>query len=64
MKKVTLLFPSLYRLWQFRETLETTHVEINTGNCALSCNCNEGQVNRAITDFGATLQENEVEKKG
>jgi len=64
MKKVTLLFPTLYRLWQFRETLATNHVEINTGKCTLSCSCNEAQVNRAITDFGARLLDNEGEKKG
>ena len=64
MNKVTLVFPTLYRLWQFRETLATNHVEINAGTCTLTCNCDEIQVKRAIDDFGARVLETEQEKKG
>jgi len=57
MKKITLVFPTMYVLWQFRNAIRANHVEINVSRCSLTCNCNEEQLKKAMSEYGAKILE-------
>jgi hypothetical protein len=52
-------FPTLNLLWTFSQTLKVTNLEINTREISLTCVCSEEDINRAISDFKATLHSNQ-----
>ena len=57
MKKVTLVFPTAFELWQFRGVLNASHVEIVHSERALTCVCSPAAITLAIDVFRAKLRE-------
>ena len=55
MKKVCLQFPTLYALWEFAQTLKINTIEINTRKKTLTCDCNEEDLNKALTKYKAVI---------
>ena len=55
MNQVTLEFPDLYNLWQFAITLTNHSIQIQTNSKTLTCNCNEGDIHNAITNYRAKM---------
>ncbi|HEV7621903.1 MAG TPA: hypothetical protein VGO09_09225 [Flavisolibacter sp.] len=59
MKRVTLFFPSIDALWQFRKIIVATYFEINPKGKTLTCDCNEEHINIALIEYGAIVVNNE-----
>jgi hypothetical protein len=59
LQPTTLYFPSLSLLWTFSQTLKVTNLEINTREMSLTCVCSEEDTKKAISDFKATLHQNQ-----
>ena len=54
-KRVILTFPSTHKLWAFAQTLSSCNLEINTRLNSLICDCNDEEVQRAVSAFDANL---------
>jgi hypothetical protein len=57
MKLTVLQFPSVEKLWRFRQAIDSNAFEVNLKNKTLSCQCHEHQIQLAIREFGATVIE-------
>ena len=60
MKKVTLVFPSIQALWRFRDRIKTNTVEIIATRRTIICECSDGEVQVAIQEYGAKVEEGET----
>jgi hypothetical protein len=54
MKKITLIFPSIEKLWDFVLQSKLSFVEINLPKLILICSCSETDIANAIQNFNAT----------
>jgi hypothetical protein len=52
-RKVTLVFPTVIKLWEFAETLDKHEVEIDSKYRTLRCDCKIPDIDRAIKCYGA-----------
>ena len=57
MKTITLVFPTMYVLWQFKNAIRANRVEINVQLCALTCDCREEEVKLAVETYGAKVKD-------
>ncbi len=55
LKKVTLVFKTIFILWAFAQAINTNDFEINTTTKTLTCDCDDDDVQLAITEYGATF---------
>ena len=53
MEKVTLAFPSIRQLWNFRQSVSLREVEINFYYKTLIFEHNDDHINLAIEEYGA-----------
>lgn len=53
-RNVTLLFPTVIKLWEFAQTLDKHQVEIDAKLRTLKCGCRQADVDRAIISYGAS----------
>ena len=61
MKKITLVFPDIKKLWDFVTQSSLSFVEINLPKLTLSCSCTEADIDLAIRKFNA-IQLETIEK--
>ena len=61
MKKIKLMFPSIHYLWEFRQTLKTSNVEVNVKDKSLVCDLSGADISMAVTKYRAKCIET-VEK--
>lgn len=62
MKRVTLLFPDTKSLWAFAQTLRGNHIQINSTEKKLTCNCSETEISKAMIQYHAQIMD-EVEDR-
>jgi hypothetical protein len=55
--QITLIFPDMYKLRTFVQTVNLPSVEINTTNNSLICPCSELQISIAVTQYSATISQ-------
>jgi hypothetical protein len=55
MQKTTLVFLSLKDLWDFRQAIQAKHIEINTKNKSITCDCTKEHIDLAIKKFHAKI---------
>jgi hypothetical protein len=55
MKRVTFLFPNAKSLWAFAQTLQSNHIQINSTERKLTCNCPDIEVSKAIIQYNAQI---------
>ena len=55
LKKVTLVFKTIFILWAFAQAINSNDFEVNTTNNTLTCDCDDDDVQLAITEYGATF---------
>lgn len=55
MKKTTIIFLSLKDLWDFRQAIQANHIEINTKNKSITCDCSEEHIKLAINKFNGKV---------
>ena len=53
MKKITLVFPDIERLWDFVMQSKLSFVEINLPALTLICSCSETDIMNAVQKFNA-----------
>jgi|InoplaM2AM_1038554.scaffolds.fasta_scaffold04127_1 hypothetical protein len=62
MRRVTLLFPDTKSLWAFAQTLQSNHIQIDSSERKLTCNCSDAEVSKAIMQYNAEIVD-EVEER-
>jgi hypothetical protein len=62
MRRVTLLFPDTKSLWTFAQTLQSNHIQIDSSERKLTCNCSDTEVSKAIMQYNAEIID-EVEER-
>jgi hypothetical protein len=55
-RKVTLVFTSVIKLWEFAQSLDKNQVEIDPKLRTLKCDCRPADIERAIFSYGASEQ--------
>jgi len=55
MEKITLKFPDLHKLWEFRLEINVLTFMIDGKTRTLSCRCSNNHINRALHYYNATL---------
>ena len=55
MKKITLVFPSVQDLWEFKSTVQARFVEINIKALTIICECMDVDVELATSRFNAKI---------
>ena len=55
MTRVTLLFPDTMSLWAFAEILRGDHIQINSNERKLSCNCSDAEISKALMQYQAEI---------
>ena len=64
MKLVILQFPTVKKLWEFRQYIKTGIFEFSTATRTLCCYCNETQILIAIEGYGAAIIEEDISPPG
>jgi hypothetical protein len=62
MKRVTLLFPDTKSLWAFAQTLQGDHIQINSSERKLTCNCTETEISKALIQYSAEIVDETEER--
>jgi hypothetical protein len=62
MRQITLLFPDTKSLWAFAQALQNNHIQINSTERKLTCNCSDAEVSKAIMQYNAEIVD-EVEER-
>lgn len=57
MEKVTLQFKTIDDLWHFKKEIRSQELEINERELSIYCECEEDEIQLAVTKYGATLRE-------
>jgi hypothetical protein len=55
MNKVTLKFKSAKLLWEFKQRIDSTEVEVDLKLCTITCGCSEAEIALAVEKYGASL---------
>lgn len=63
MQKNTLVFLSLKDLWDFRQEIYATDMEINTKNKTITCDCSPEHIALALQKYHAKIVETNTGKK-
>ena len=55
--EIVLIFPDLYQMWAFAQTLTNTTLQINSQHRMLICNCTEEDIALAINKYQAIVKD-------
>ena len=55
MDKVTLVFPSVQAMWQFKLITKANYIEINIPALSLTCSCSEAEIDLATKKYNARV---------
>ena len=64
MRRVTLLFPDTKSLWAFAQALRADHIQINSIENKLTCNCSDAETSKALLQFNAEIVDEVEERNG
>jgi len=60
MKGITLMFRTFNELWEFKQVTNTMNYKINSVQLTLTAEFNSVQIQLAISDFDAIIEEDKV----
>jgi len=61
MDKVTLVFPSVQEMWQFKIVSKANYIEINLPARSLTCSCSREEIELAVKKFNAKVVHHDPE---